>query len=210
MKHIKTYFSQTIGTKSGDIVIEGPVPSEILKKLKFHSGLDAFREPEEQFEALLEIAELEEGRIIIARKDVLIVGYATFLYPDPQERWSEEEMDDLLELGAIEIAPEFRNIAISKNILVVSMMDPYMENYIVITTEYYWHWDLKTSGLDIWEYRKVMEKTMSAGGLQWYATDDPEITSHPANCLMAKIGKNVPLSSIDKFDKLRFKYRFMY
>lgn len=210
MKHIKTYFNQTIVTKSGDIVIEGPVPGEILEELNFHSGLDAFRDPEEQFEALLEIAQLDEGRIIIARKDDTIVGYATFLYPDPLERWSEEDMDDLLELGAIEIAPEYRNLSISKTILEVSMMDPYMENYIVITTEYYWHWDLKTSGLDIWEYRKVMEKTMTAGGLQWYATDDPEITSHPANCLMARIGKNVPLSSVSKFDKLRFKYRFMY
>ena len=27
--------------------------------------------------------------------------------------------------------------------------------------------------------------------LQWYATDDPEICSHPANCLMVRIGKRV-------------------
>ena len=40
-----------------------------------------------------------------------------------------------------------------------------MEDYIIITTEYYWHWDLKGTGLNVWEYRKVMEKMMNAGGL---------------------------------------------
>ena len=29
---------------------------------------------------------------------------------------------------------------------------------------------------------------MNAGGFEYYATDDPEISSHPANCLMARIG----------------------
>ena len=85
-----------------------------------------------------------------------------------------------------------------------------MEDYIIITTEYYWHWDLKGTGLKVWEYRKIMEKMMNAGGLQWYATDDPEICSHPANCLMVRIGKRVQPESIRKFDQIRFINRFMY
>jgi len=92
----------------------------------------------------------------------------------------------------------------------MQMMDKMMENYIVITTEYYWHWDLKGTGLNVWEYRKVMEKMMNAGGLEYYATDDPEISSHPANCLMARIGKNIDAESVQKFDALRFHNRFMY
>ena len=61
-----------------------------------------------------------------------------------------------------------------------------MEDYIIISTEYYWHWDLKGTGLDVWQYRKIMEKMMAAGGLEPAATDDPEICSHPANCLMVR------------------------
>ena len=34
---------------------------------------------------------------------------------------------------------------------------------------------------------------MSKGGLEVFATDDPEITSHPANCLMARIGNRITL-----------------
>ena len=33
-----------------------------------------------------------------------------------------------------------------------------MEDYLVITTEYYWHWDLKGTGLTVWDYRKMMEQ----------------------------------------------------
>ncbi|NYL22812.1 N-acetyltransferase, partial [Salmonella enterica subsp. enterica serovar Typhimurium] len=34
--------------------------------------------------------------------------------------------------------------------------------------------------------------------------------SHPANCLMARIGKNVRQETIDHFDSLRLRRRFMY
>ena len=85
------------------------------------------------------------------------------------------------------------------------MMDDAMEDYIIITTEYYWHWDLKGTGLNIWEYRKVMEKMMNAGGLQWYATDDPEICSHPANCLMVRIGNRVDSNSIESLTTAVYK-----
>ena len=67
------------------------------------------------------------------------------------------------------------------------MMDEDMENYIIITTEYYWHWDLKGTGLNVWDYRKVMEKMMNAGGLIYFATDDPEICS--SSCQLS-YGKN--------------------
>lgn len=210
MKHRKTYYSMELETPRGLIVIEGPVEPEVLAKLKFHKDLVAFRPPEKQHKALIEIAGLEEGRIIIARHEDTIVGYATFLYPDPLERWSEGKMDNLLELGAIEVIPEFRGASVGKNILRLSMMDDAMEDYIIITTEYYWHWDLKGTGLNVWEYRKMMEKMMNAGGLEWYATDDPEICSHPANCLMVRIGSRVDEESIQKFDRLRFMNRYMY
>src|SRR5699024_11905844 len=49
------------------IVIEGPVSSDTLKTYSFDDGLDAFRRPKDQLEAILEIADLDEGRIIIAR-----------------------------------------------------------------------------------------------------------------------------------------------
>lgn len=208
MEHIKTHHSLKRETTRGTITIEGPLSSEELKQYHFHEDLVAFRPAKQQYEAVLSIADLPEGRMIIARIEDAIIGYVTYLYPDPLERWSEIKMDNLIVLGAIEVIPEFRGEKIASGLLELSMQDKFMENYIVISTEYYWHWDLRGTNLSMWDYRKVMEKMMAAGGLTPARTDDPEITSHPANCLVVRIGKNVDQDSIKKFDKLRFLRRY--
>jgi acetoin utilization protein AcuA len=210
MDHVKRYHSLSMIANGKKLNIEGPIPGSQLAAYRFDEGLKAFRIPEEQHKALIEIADLPEGRIIVAREDDLVLGYVTFLYPDPLERWSEAKLPDLLELGAIEISQPIRGAGVAKKLLEVSFLDDAMEDYIIITTEYYWHWDLKGTGLDVWQYRKVMEKVMGSVGMVWMATDDPEICSHPANCLMARIGKRVPAESVVAFDSMRFQNRFLY
>ncbi|MBP1999317.1 acetoin utilization protein AcuA [Paenibacillus shirakamiensis] len=210
MEHRKVYHAQILSRPPYEITVEGPVSSEELRRLSMHPQLDAFRRPLDQFEALIEIASLPEGRMIIARHHDVIVGYVTFHYPDEMERWSQGGMQDLIELGAIEVADDYRSLGLGSKMIRTAFKEDQMENYIVFTTEYYWHWDLKSSGLDVWEYRKMMEKLMQTVDMVWYATDDPEICSHPANCLMVRIGKNVPLESKEEFDRIRFHQRFMY
>ncbi|WP_026690684.1 GNAT family N-acetyltransferase [Alteribacter aurantiacus] len=210
MEHRKTYHSYEITDRDKNLLVEGPIEKETLERLTMDEGLVAFRPPDKQKEALLKVIEMPESRIIVARDGDKIVGYATFLYPDPLERWSEANMDNLIELGAIEISSDYRGYNLAKTILKVSMMDDAMEDYITITTEYYWHWDLRGTGLSIWEYRDVMEKVMKAGGLEWYATDDPEICSHPANCLMARVGNRVNSESVEEFNRIRFKHKYMF
>ncbi|NLY79900.1 MAG: GNAT family N-acetyltransferase [Lysinibacillus sp.] len=210
MHHIKNYYCTELETKHGTVFVEGPVPPQSLKEYDFHEDLVAFRPPEQQKEALIEIAGLEEGRIIIARNGNMIIGYVTYLYPDPLERWSEDKIENMLELGAIEVIPSYRGTGVGKKMLEVSFMADEMEDYLVITTEYYWHWDLKGTGLNVWDYRKMMENLMKSVGFQYSATDDPEITSHPANCLMIRIGKRVGQETMERFDRLRFRNRYMY
>ncbi|GAF15235.1 acetyltransferase AcuA, acetyl-CoA synthetase inhibitor [Bacillus sp. JCM 19046] len=210
MEHSKTFFQELFHFDNKELFLEGPLQPEVIANYTLHPNLTSFRPVQAQKEALVEIAGLPEGRINVIRDKDCIVGYVTFVYPDPLERWSEGKMENLIELGAIEIAPAYRAKGLGKELIRLSMLDEAMENYIIITTEYYWHWDLKGSGLDVWEYRKVMEKMMNAGGLTWFATDDPEISSHPANCLMARIGKNIDQESVEAFDQLRFVNRFMY
>ncbi|MFC5558283.1 GNAT family N-acetyltransferase [Ureibacillus thermophilus] len=210
MKHIKTYHCMQMETRHGTVVVEGPVLPENLEKFDFHEGLTSFRQPDQQKKALVEIAGLEEGRIIIARNNNTIIGYVTYLYPDPLERWSEDKIENVLELGAIEVVQSYRGTGVGKKLLEVSFMADEMEDYLIFTTEYYWHWDLKGTGLNVWDYRKMMENLMKSVGFEYCATDDPEITSHPANCLMVRIGKRVNEETITRFDRLRFRYRYMY
>ncbi|RJX41057.1 GNAT family N-acetyltransferase [Paenibacillus pinisoli] len=211
MEHRKRLQRDMITTRDNhELIIEGPVPPERLATYTMHPSLDAFRRPKDQHEALVEIAGLEEGRIILAREGELIVGYVTFHYPDELERWSEGGMKDLVELGAIEVANDYRSYGLGKRLIHMAFAEEQLENMIVYTTEYYWHWDLEGTGLNVWDYRTMMENLMKSAGMIWYATDDPEICSHPANCLMVRIGKEVPLSSIEQFDRVRFRNRFMY
>lgn len=210
MEHGKTFYTKTITTPAGDVTIEGPFAPERLAACEFHQGLKAFRQPEKQQQALIGIAELPEGRIIVARVGDLIVGYVTYLYPDPMERWAEAKMENLIELGAIEVAAPYRGGSVAKSLLEVSFMDDAMNDYIVISTEYYWHWDLDSTGLSVWEYKEVMKKVMGSVGMETYATDDPEINSHPANMLMARIGTRIDLDSVERFNRVRFTSRHLF
>lgn len=210
MEHIKTFYSVEMETKSGKILVEGPVPPELLATYDFHEELKAFRPSKQQHEALIGIAKLDEGRIIVVRQNATVVGYVTYLYPDPLERWAEDRIPNMVELGAIEVVPTFRGTGVGKKLLNVSFMDDALEDYLVITNEYYWHWDMKGTGLSVWDYRKMMERMMNSAKFEYYATDDPEITSHPANCLMARTGARVQADTIERFNKLRFKNRLMY
>ncbi|EKO0721626.1 GNAT family N-acetyltransferase [Staphylococcus pseudintermedius] len=210
MKHIKTYEHESYTVDGQTFIIEGPVSKKQLQTYSFDEGLDAFRIPIEQFEAIQDISTLDEGRIYIIRKENHIIGYVTYLYPDPMERWSEGQLPYLLELGAIEISLAYRGLGLGRMLLKVSTRSPELEDYIIITTEYYWHWDLKNSKLDVFEYKKLMQRMMSNGGLEVFATDDPEITSHPANCLMARIGKNITVDQMEAFDDIRFMNRFFF
>ncbi|MFC4100958.1 GNAT family N-acetyltransferase [Paenibacillus xanthanilyticus] len=210
MEHRKVMHSERLPYQNRDIIIEGPVPASDLARYALHPDLDAFRRPPEQHKALIEIAELAEGRIIVARDGETIIGYVTFHYPDELERWSEGGMEDLIELGAIEVADSYRSLGLGKRMIRTAFEDEQLENAIVFTTEYYWHWDLEGTKLNVWDYRSMMEKLMQSVGMVWYATDDPEICAHPANCLMVRIGKDVPLSSVEQFDRVRFRQRFMY
>jgi acetoin utilization protein AcuA len=206
----KQFNHRTHETSLGPVDIEGPVPSQTLATYTLDLGLTAFRPPAEQHQALVEIADLEEGRIIVARQGTEIIGYVTYLYPDPYETRSEGNNLYILELGAIEVSSRFRGQQIGKKLLEISMLDPAMEHYLILTTEYYWHWDLNGSGLSVWDYRKIMEKMMYHGGLVLFPTDDPEIVSHPANCLMARIGTHVSPEVVAHFDALPLRRRFMY
>lgn len=210
MEHRKIPVSHVYVYQNKEIKISGPMSPVDLQSLDIHSDLDAFRKPHEQLEALMEISGLPEGRVITAVTDNMLIGYVTFHYPDELELWSQGGMPDLIELGAIEVADAYRGGGLGKLLIATAFEREQLENCIVYTTEYYWHWDLKGSGLDVWAYRKMMENLMKTVDMVWYATDDPEICSHPANCLMVRIGSEVPMSSQETFDRVRFRQRFMY
>ncbi|NTW05173.1 MAG: N-acetyltransferase, partial [Peptococcaceae bacterium] len=80
-----------------------------------------------------------------------------------------------------------------------------LENYIVITTEFTWHWDLRDSKLDVWNYQRMLTKLFSSVNFKRRRTDDPEILEHPANMLMVRIGSRVSDTFIKGFEEMLYQ-----
>ncbi|HUW63500.1 MAG TPA: GNAT family N-acetyltransferase [Spirochaetia bacterium] len=100
----------------GAVVVEGPVSPACLAGLTMNKFLTNFRPSEQQKAALVEIAGLEDpGLVFIARHAAEIVGYVTFLRPDPYTRWLAHPR--ILELGAVEVSRQWRRCNMASELL---------------------------------------------------------------------------------------------
>ncbi|TEB06815.1 Acetoin utilization protein AcuA [Pelotomaculum schinkii] len=194
---------ESLKTSLGEILIEGPLEAAKLEELSMNNKLTVFRPPAKQKEALAAIARLPEGMVYIARYGREIAGYVTFHYPDGFSRWSKHPA--VLELGGIEISPDWRQRGIGVALLREAFSNPVMENHIIVTVEFCWHWDLKSSGLDLFMYQKMLARLFGSVGLSRRDTDDPDIVEHPANVLMVRVGANVSCEDNMKFDNMLFE-----
>jgi len=190
-------------TDKGTVYLEGPVSRTRLESMEIDEGLGNFRSPRRQKEALMDIADLPEGLVYIAQIDEKIVGYVLFHYPGEYSRWIRHPR--LLELGAIEVSQNWQKRGLAKALLAEAFKNPALEEYIVITTEFHWHWDLKSSGLNVWQYRDMLKKVFGSVGFKRRHTDDPEILEHQANMLMVRVGQNVSKNHADMFTDLTYQ-----
>lgn len=189
-------------TSRGLIHFEGPCSDDYISRLTMDEGLRNFRPPARQQEALMLISNLSEGKVFIARFQDIIIGYVTFHYPDDYSRWSKHPY--VLELGAVEVSPEWRKDKLAQILLSEAFSHEFVEQHIIITIEFCWHWDLKKSGLSIFDYQKMLTRLFSSVGLNKRATDDPDITEHPANVMRVRFGQKVSKEAIQKFEEITF------
>ncbi|WP_347491189.1 GNAT family N-acetyltransferase [Desulfoscipio sp. XC116] len=195
--------SKTVKTELGLLVYEGPVDGALLANCVIHTELSNFRQPELQKAALNIIADLPEGMVFIARNAQTIVGYVTFHYPDEYSRWFKHPA--VLELGGIEVANKYRQNRLGSELLDIAFNSRLMEKNIVITTEYFRHWDTKGNQMNIWEYRKMLDRLFGKVGFMSKPTDDPDILEHPVNVLMARCGSEVNYDELMLFEEMAFK-----
>lgn len=198
--------SGLIITDKGAIYLYGPVSASDLSLLSIDKQLNNFRPAHRQKEALITITGLPNGRVFIARHQNEIIGYVTFHHPDEYSRWSKHPW--VVELGAIEVSKQWRKYRVAQYLLNEAFIDSFVEEFIIITIEYCWHWDLRGSGLTTWDYQRMLTKLFSSVGLTKRATDDPDILEHPANVLMVRYGKNVPKKALQEFEELTFRGKF--
>jgi len=203
---VKAPASEFFSSSKGAVEIEGPVKGEYINSLEMDKQLNNFRLAARQHEALVQIAGFDDGHVYIAQHQGVIVGYVTFHRPDEYGRWYRHRR--VLELGCVEVSPSWRGFRLGKTLLARAFSRPVFEEFIVITTEYYWHWDMETCGLDVWSYQKMLTNLFGSVGFERRHTDDPEIMEHPANVLMVRIGSLVSKEDIIAFERLLFETMF--
>ncbi|MGE5508517.1 MAG: hypothetical protein ACM3RP_08570 [Chitinophagales bacterium] len=189
---------RTLETPRGAVRIWGPIPPKDLAEMAMDPSLRMFRPPEQQKKALVKIASLPQGAVFAAENGATIIGYCTFHLPDRESRWAGCGLP-VLELGALEVASEWRFMRIGRNVLEVAFSSDALDDWIVVSSEYSWHWDLEATRLSVWQYRKLLYAILQNVGLELTPTDDPEIKAHPANMLTVRFGARIPPEARDAF-----------
>lgn len=165
----------------------------------FHPLLNRFREAREQQKAILQALD-HDGRICIATDREQIIGYTLIVRPEENERWSY--LDYIRILGVLEVAPSYRGQGIAKAVLKGVLEDKSVENYIILSQEYAWHWDLKMVDGDIERYKKLLKDVLQTGGFRETVTDEPNIAQYQHNFLMSRFGANISPHQFNEFMKL--------
>lgn len=203
----------TLDTPRGQIYFHRHLPPERLAQMQVDEGLGIFfrYNIQRQKETLLKIARMDYGNIIVAHTAAdLIVGYVTMHPIDPNERWNvlnqPAQPPTVYEFGAIEVSRDWRGLGLSIRLMQAAFdNEKWLDDKIVISVEFSWHWDYEEAGLNKFAYRKMLAKVIGSAGFQQLDTDEPNVLMDSANMFMVRIGPAVEPTVLQKFFALLHK-----
>lgn len=194
---------RNLATDRGPLLIRGPLQPGSLASLEMSAGLCSFRPSADQHRALISLASRPDGLVFAATKALKIVAYVTFQKPD-YPWWHDKCFPQLLELGSLETDPSWRGMNVAAALLESIFANPgfvYFDDYVIMALLVIHLWDLENSGLSAWGYRKFMAGFLEKFGFTSWETGDPEISEHPCNSLVVRVGKNISTSVISYFSR---------
>ena len=178
--------------------------SEFLAGLVADPGIGAFsryspQAAERQLGALVKVAGLPWGRVLVAHQGQRLVAYVTFHPPEADSRWGSLPPRQILELGGIEVARALRGRRLARQLMDRAFSPPDFDAAIVYAQALTWCWDLQWGGLSMADYRQMMLRLFEAHGFEPYATDEPNIRYDRANLLLVRIGAETPAPLVKQF-----------
>jgi len=189
-----------------------------LEKLKMSRGLGIFfhyryEEASKTRGVLLDLCSGEGNIVTCAIDGDILAGYVTIVPPEKGSRWeklieefSREEWatsePPVCELGSIEVGKDYRRKGLAMALLKFLLEDPSFKRKIVFLRELSWHWDVKESGLSIYEYRSMLFHLFERVGFEYCCTDEEEVSLRGANMFMVRIGDEVPSDAVLRFCRL--------
>jgi acetoin utilization protein AcuA len=199
-----------LSSPRGLIRILSACTSSVFHTLQLEDGIGRFaryRSIISGVETLETVAALPDANVTVALSPHgQIIGYVECSYPDAIEGWRDNEDGLCYELGAIEVSRNWRHLGIAKAMTALIMADPFVETKIFFLTGYSWHWDLDLTALSAYAYRNMLVRLFRPFGFRVYLTTNPEITMSSANVLMARIGAQVAVAQIERFQKMLFSF----
>jgi acetoin utilization protein AcuA len=180
---------------------------EFLATLAPAPGIGAFSRysppaASRQHAALLKVAGLASGRVLVAHVGHQFVAYLTFHPPEDHSRWVSLPQGKILELGGIEVARGFRGMGLARRLMDQAFAPPDFDEIIVYAEALTWCWDLEGSGMGMAEYRQMMLRLFGAYGFKPCVTDEPNILYDRTSVLLARLGPKSPSALVGEFQGL--------
>ncbi len=195
-------------TKRGPVKLIRDLEPGSVENLVMGEGLGIFfhyryEDAHKTKEVLSNLCVSECQRLACVVKDTELVGYVTVVCTAEGSRWrsindslleTADGLSDpvLMELGSIEISKPWRSLGLARELLRFMFIEGGFSDKIVFSRELSWHWDLKSSGLTVYEYRSMLHNLFESVGFRYCETDDEEIGYSGENMLMARVGEDVP------------------
>lgn len=195
-------------TEKGPVRLIRDIEPGSVKDLHMGEGLGIFfhyryEDAHKTKEVLSTLCGSECQRLACAVNGNELVGYLTVVCTAEGSKWrgindsllkaADGQSDPmLLELGSIEICKPWRSLGLARQLLQFVFLEDGFRDKIVFSRELSWHWDLKSSGLTLYEYRSMLHNLFESVGFRYCETDDEEIGYAGENMLMVRVGEEVP------------------
>jgi len=175
-------------TLMGTLVLQQRCSPSLIAGLRVDKGLHAFaRSPEREHDLLLSIAKRPDCALTLAYTPTdEIVGQVTLAPYDPGGRG----MANTFEI-AVEVSSSWRKQGIAQRLVSLALEMDTLEDQILLAIGLCWHWDTEGLGMPAYSYRKLIAQLFAPHGFMEYPTTDPDISMHPANILLARVGSRV-------------------
>jgi acetoin utilization protein AcuA len=180
---------------------------EVLAEMVPAPGIGAFsryspQAADRQHAALITVAGLAYGRVLVAHRGRQLVAYLTFHPPEGECRWASLPRGKILELGGIEVARGFRGMGLARRLMDKAFAPPDFDDVIVYAQALTWCWDIEGSGMSMADYRQMMLRLFGTYGFKSYATDEPNIQYDQTSFLLGRMGPRTPPALVEAFQAL--------
>ena len=133
-----------------------------------------------------------------------IIGFGVLACPEPDQRWARLEPKAMMEVKAIEVARDWRQMGVGSILVKGMLTHPEAEEKIIYFVGFTWTWDLRWTNITASQYRQLMIRLFQPFEFNECKTNEPNICLDADNLFMCRIGKNVSDRLRDDFKWLSF------